>query len=151
MKVAVRCAVCDDERMVYPSRVKRVQLCSKVDCWRLAKINRLIAPGGAPRRATTFRNGIEGRVCPQCIQWRPLTGYPVHVRNPDGSPLRHESRCRACRREYQRDYDMDRKALRMLEAAGERRAECKRNPKRATSAGSDKDVATSGHSTPAWA
>ena len=51
--------------------------------------------------AVTSRNGIRGKICSACRDWKPLTEFPPDPSKGSSQGGRH-CRCRACHREAAR-------------------------------------------------
>ena len=115
--IRVACCMCREERDVYPSGVRQVQLCHRPRCRSEALKARILTPGVRPRKPLREVNGELRRNCTRCRRWKPLEReFFPKAYNPDGSVRWYQSWCKPCHREAENDRSMDLKALAMMRA-----------------------------------
>lgn len=120
--IRVACTICKTERLVYPSRVKTLQLCSDPFCYAEAKRTGLIPAGGRPARPIVVQDGVEGLQC-KGGHWAPLSAFYLHAANPahgHDKPWRF-SRCIPCMRARERDLERGHRHRRRVERLADAR------------------------------
>lgn len=119
--IRVACRICRTDRLIYPSKVRNVQLCSNRKCRAAAKRTGLIPPGGRPPRPLILVDGVQGLHC-KSGHWAPLTDFYLHAAAPEhGQPKPwRSSRCKPClrarERELERGHSRRRRVERLIES-----------------------------------
>ena len=120
--IRVACTICRAERLVYPSRVRVLQLCHRPLCRATAKRSGLIPAGGRPARPVVVVDGVEGLQC-KSGHWAPMDAFYLHAASEQHGhpkPWRY-SRCTPCLRARERDLDRGHRHRRRVERLVEAR------------------------------